>query len=125
MEPYLKNVIFGFQKTPENIYDWKDINIQGGWGDTIIDLSNTVLPKGEAVILIRHLIGNIQILVPYETELSVHHSVLLGSTMILKKEIPSSFNQTMYYYTPEYETAEQKIKIVTSIISGDLEVKRI
>jgi lia operon protein LiaF len=42
-EPLFKNVLFGHQKTPEQGYEWKDINIQGGIGDAVIDLSYTAL----------------------------------------------------------------------------------
>ena len=34
----LQNVWFGRQQTPDHVYEWNDINIQGGIGDTVIDL---------------------------------------------------------------------------------------
>lgn len=58
-KPRWNNSFFSSQKTPERVYEWEDINIQGGISDVVIDLSYTVLPKGEAVIVIRHLIGNV------------------------------------------------------------------
>lgn len=124
-ENLFKNYLFGLQKTPEHVYEWNDINIVSGIGDTIIDLSNTVLPQGESVIAIRHFIGKVQILVPYEVEVSILHSVIAGRATIFQHEEMKPFNQTLSFHTPDYEFAQQKIKIVTSIISGDLEVKRI
>lgn len=124
-QPLFENVLFGQQKTAEEVYEWNDVNIQNGIGDTTIDLSYTVLPKEEAVIFIRHFIGNVQIYVPYEVEVSVIHSVIAGSTTIFQHSESKIFNQTLFYKTPEYEHAGQKIKIVTSMIIGDLEVKRI
>ncbi|WP_025027237.1 cell wall-active antibiotics response protein LiaF [Caldalkalibacillus mannanilyticus] len=124
-EPLFTNKLLGVQRTPDHVYEWNDISIQGGIGDTIIDLSYTVLPKGESVISIRHMIGRIQILVPYEVEVSVHHSTIFGKTTVLQYEDNQYFNQTFHIQTPEYDQAEQKIKIMTSILSGDLEVKRI
>jgi lia operon protein LiaF len=120
-----KNLLYGRQKTPEEIYEWHDINIQTGIGDTRIDLSNTVLPKGEAVISIRNFIGNIQILIPYDIEVTVSHSVLTGTTIIFEEDHEKLFNQTLIYRTENYEGAVQKIKIVTSMGIGRLEVKRI
>ncbi|RFU62412.1 cell wall-active antibiotics response protein LiaF [Peribacillus glennii] len=130
-EPMLKkdhifeNRLFGRQKTPEYIYEWNDINIQGGIGDTVVDLSNTILPKGEAVISIRSFIGKIQILVPYDIEVSIHHSVFAGKADIFRHQEKMAFNQIISYQTAGYEKAGQKVKIITSQITGDLEVSRI
>lgn len=124
-QKWFKNKLFGAQKTPDHSYTWDDVNIQCGISDTTIDLSYTVLPKGEATIFIRNVIGNIQILVPYEVELSVQHSVMVGSTNILEHEEKSIFNQTVHFHTENYKEATQKVKIVTSIFVGSLEVKRI
>lgn len=124
-KPLFENLFLGQQKTPPGVYEWNDVNIQAGIGDTIIDLSYTMLPKGETVIFIRNLIGNVQILVPYEYEASVQHSCLVGSAAVFENHEPRMFNQTFQLRTPGYEQAEQKVKIVTSLIVGNLEVSRI
>ena len=124
-EPLFKNMMFGEQKTVEHTYEWNDVNIQTGVGDTVIDLSYTVLPKGETVIFIRNLIGNIQILVPYDVEISVHHSVLVGSVHVLDFQGSRQFNQNIHVQTANYDKQEQKIHIFTSLIVGNLEVRRI
>jgi lia operon protein LiaF len=124
-KPLFQNTIFGQQRTPDHVYEWNDINIQTGVGDSVIDLSYTVLPKGETVIFIRNFIGNIQIFVPYDYEVSVHHSVLAGSTSVFEYQESKMFNQVFHLQTPDYEKAEQKIKIFTSVLIGDIEVKRI
>lgn len=120
-----KNILFGRQRTSEDIYEWHDINIHVGLGDSRIDLSNTVLPKGESVILIRNFIGNIQILVPYDIEVSVSHSVIAGTTNIFDSTSEKMYNQTVAYRTENYDESLQKIKIITSMGMGRLEVKRI
>ncbi|RSK50676.1 cell wall-active antibiotics response protein [Bacillus canaveralius] len=124
-KPLFDNVLFGQQKTPERVYEWNDINIQAGFGDTVIDLSYTVLPPGETVVFIRNFIGNVQILVPYDLEVSIHHSVIAGSIKVFNFQEPKAFNRTFLLQTPGYETQEQKIKIFTSLIVGDVEVKRV
>lgn len=124
-EPMFKNVMFGDQKTPEHTYEWEDINIQTWIGDTVIDLSYTVLPKGETVIFIRNIIGKVQILVPYDIEVSVNHSVMVGNVDILHFHGSKMFNQNIHVQTADYETPEQKIKIITSVMVGDIEVRRI
>lgn len=124
-KPLFENVLFGQQKTPIEVFEWNDINIQAGVGDTMIDLSYTVFPKGETVIFIRNVIGNIHILIPYEMEVSISHSVLAGSTTIFEFQDSKIFNKVYHLKTFEYEKAEQKIKIFTSLVVGNLEVSRI
>ncbi|WP_342429856.1 cell wall-active antibiotics response protein LiaF [Neobacillus sp. FSL H8-0543] len=124
-KPLFENIMFGGQKTPVGVYEWNDINIQSGIGDTIIDLSYTVLPKGETVIFIRNIIGNIQIQIPYEIEVSVHHSCIVGSTTVLENHQSQVFNQVFHLKTSGYDSAEQKVKIFSSLLVGNLEVTRI
>ncbi|CAG9607229.1 cell wall-active antibiotics response protein LiaF [Pseudoneobacillus rhizosphaerae] len=124
-KPLFRNILFGQQRTPNHVYEWNDINIQSGVGDSIIDLSYTVIPKGETVIYIRKFIGNIQIFVPYDYEVSVQHSVLLGTTTVFDFHEAKMLNQVFHLQTPDYEKADQKVKIITSVLLGDIEVKRI
>lgn len=124
-ESLFSNQLFGQQKTPEQGYEWSDINIQAGIGDTIIDFSYTVLPKGETVIFIRNFVGNIHVLVPYDVEVSVNHSVVAGATDIFDIQETKIFNQSVHIQTPGFNQAEQRIKIFTSMLVGDLEVKRV
>lgn len=124
-KPLFENILLGQQKTPQGVYEWNDVNIQAGIGDTIIDLSYTMLPKGETVIFIRNLIGNIQILVPYDVEVTVHHSSIVGKTKVFDNHNSKMFNQVFLVKTPGYEGAEQKVKIFTSLIVGNIEVSRI
>lgn len=124
-EPLFENIVLGQQKTPTGAYEWNDVNIQAGIGDTIIDLSFTMLPKGETVIFIRNLIGNIQILVPYDIDVSIQHSCIVGSSTVFEEHDSKLFNRVLHLKTPGYDTAEHKVKIFTSLVVGNLEVSRI
>ncbi len=124
-KPLLQNKWSGRQKTHDHVYEWNDINIQAGFGETIIDLSYTVLPKGESVIMIRNFVGKVQILIPYELEVNIQHSAMIGSATLLQHEEPGVFNQVLSYKTNGYDDATEKVKLVTSMFAGDLEVKRV
>lgn len=124
VKPYFRNRIFGDQYTSGSSYHWTDVNIHSGFGDRVLDLSNTVLPD-QAHISIRHFVGNIIIYVPYEIEVSVHHSSIFGRASILGKHHEKLLNDTLSYRTENYDELYPRVKIVTSILSGDLEVKRI
>ena len=101
------------------------MNIQAGIGDTVIDLSYTVLPKDETVIFIRNVMGKVTIMIPYDVEVSVNHSVFFGSVRILDFKESSLMNRLIKVETADYEQANQKVKIFTSMMIGDIEVKRV
>ena len=126
MDYLFKNKWFGKQKTPDTVYEWNDINIQNGIGNIVIDLSQTILPKGDAIISIRSLVGNMQILVPYGVEVFIHHSVIAGRTRVFENRLEEQlFNQIISYKTPGFDEAKQKVHITTAVIVGDLEVRRV
>jgi len=123
--PLFKNRLFGHQETPPHVYEWNDVNIQTGIGDSVIDLSLTVLPKGETVVFIRNIIGNVKVFVPYDLEVTVRHSAVVGSAEVFEHQSGSVVNQSLFLQTPGYDEAEQKVKIFTSMVIGNIEVKRI
>ncbi|ARI75925.1 cell wall-active antibiotics response protein LiaF [Halobacillus mangrovi] len=124
-EPILRQKFFGDQSTPDRSYQWQDVNIHGGFGDRVIDLSQTVLPQDEAVISIRHIVGNLIIYVPYEVEVSINHSAVIGRVSIFQYKKSNVLNQVVSYRTQDYVTKKPRVKIITSLLSGDIEVKRI
>ncbi|UII56480.1 cell wall-active antibiotics response protein LiaF [Cytobacillus spongiae] len=124
-KPLFENFLFGEKKTPDYVYEWNDINIQAGIGDTVIDLGYTVLPKGETVIFIRNFVGKVQVYVPYDLEVCVNHSVIAGTTTVFDYHQSNMINQNLHIQTAGFDRATQKIKIFTSFFVGDLEVKRV
>lgn len=124
IEPFFKNMLVGKMRHLEDVYELDDINIQFGLGDIYIDLSNTMIPVGETVILIRGLVGNIRLDVPYDIELSMHTSMLVGKTNLFN-ESQHVFNVTQKYRTAEYKTATRKVKVVTSVFISDIEVRNV
>jgi len=122
IDPYFKNKIVGqFRSIPEN-YAVEDINIQTGFGDVSIDLLNTIIPAGETVILIRGVIGNIYLDIPSDVGLSVQMSLFAGKMKLLQ-DSKTVFNQTQKFQTADYKSSARKVKIVTSLLVGDIEVK--
>ena len=122
---FFKNSFSGNDQSTRQVYEWEDINIQSGFGDIVIDLSNTVLPSGENFISVRNIAGTIRVLVPYEMEVMVLHSVIYGSVSILDNQDQRAFNETVQYHTALYDESSHKIKILTATVAGKLEVKRI
>lgn len=125
MNPLLNQLLYGDEQTKTHAYQWHDITIHGGIGNRVIDISNTVLPNDTAVINIRHGIGNITIYIPYDIDFMIHHSAIFGRAYILHKRHFQLLNQQLSYKTEHYDQANTKVKIITSLLSGNIEVKRI
>jgi len=122
--PLFNHRFFGPERTAEPVYEWHDVNIYSVYGNKKIDLTRTVLPNDTAIIAIRQLIGDIEIHVPYEVEVSIHHSSVFGRAHIFGDHHGRLMNQALYYQTENYQTSGPRVKIITSLFSGDIEVKR-
>ncbi|HEO8419565.1 cell wall-active antibiotics response protein LiaF [Niallia sp. FSL W8-0635] len=130
-EPILKkkalftNSFYNRNITPDHVYEWNDINIQCGITNTMVDLSYTVLPEGETVIMIKNIVGDVKLYIPYDMEISINHSILFGSYQIFGEVEENVWNQNVSIRTAHFDHAETRVKIFTSFIAGSLEVKRI
>lgn len=121
----LPQQLFAKRESPNHPYAWDDVHIVGIVGDTVIDLTEAFLPDDEdSVISIRHGFGNITIYVPYELEVSIQHSTLLGEVNIFNKNYGFVVNQTIAIKTENFHETKERLKIITSILSGSLEVVR-
>ena len=121
IDPYFKNKLIGEYRNFKQSYVIEDINIQTGFGDVQIDLSDTMIPQGETVILIRGGVGNVDLNVPPDVGLSVQMSLLCGK-MNLLNDSKTAFNMTQKYQSVDYKNSSRKIKIVISLLIGDIEV---
>jgi lia operon protein LiaF len=124
VEPFVSNMLVGHIRMIDNVYELQDINIHYGIGDIHIDLSLTVLPEGETVILLRGIIGDIRIYVPYDSDVSIQNAVLIGKLNVLGHQ-EQGFNHSYTLRTENYHQATRKIKIVSSLLIGDIEVRNI
>jgi len=124
VEPFFKNMFFGEMRSLDDVYELDDINIQYGFGDVHLDLSYAMISEGETVILIRGLVGKVQLYVPYDVELCIHTSALIGKINLLDNK-KNLFNATHKFQTRGYKTATRKIKVITSLLIGDIEVRNI
>jgi predicted membrane protein len=120
-----KTTFFGDETIGQNEkYEWDDININVGIGDTIIDLGNTLLPKEESIILVRKVIGRTRILVPMDVGVHIIHSTCVGK-MTFDGESFELKNETMNIYSDGFDEATRHIKIATDVLIGNLEVIRV
>ncbi len=117
--PWIGNQRFG-----NDTYEWNDINISIVYGDTIIDLGNTLLPKEDNVVIVRKGFGKTRILVPTGVGVMLEHSAMIGEAQF-ENEHYRLKNESIKVFSDEYDQAVRKLKIVTSTLLGDIEVIRI
>ena len=108
-------------KSTESIYSWEDVNFSKLIGDSIFDLGNTLLPREQNIILIRQGIGNIKVLIPEGTAVAIDFSVLVGN-LIVDGTKHDLLNENLVWYSDNYQTQTRKVKIVTNLLVGELEV---
>ncbi|WP_461213222.1 cell wall-active antibiotics response protein LiaF [Lacticaseibacillus sp. GG6-2] len=112
---------FGDTAIGQTQYEWDDINMTVAAGDTIIDLGNTYLPKGENVIVIRKGFGKTRVLIPVGVGVAIEHSAVIGNLSVNGEEIQMK-NETMQYYSDDYDTASRRVHLLTNVLVGDVEV---
>lgn len=111
----------GHQTIGQSIFEWDDINLLVLMGDTIVDLGNTFLPKSESYIVIRKGFGKTRILVPSGIGIMIEHSTIKGKILFEAEEL-SLVNESVKIYSKDYDNHTRKLKIITSVGVGDLEV---
>lgn len=112
---------FGEEKNDDDIYEWEDINYTKVAGTSVIDLGNTIVPKGDNTVLIRKGFGNVKILVPEEVAVSLDISVFLGRVCIGEDELTLN-NEVIKYRADRYDHASRRLKVVTNVLVGQVEV---
>lgn len=122
----IQNKLFSSQSTPFQAYEWQDVHVQSFYGDYVIDVTETVLPKGTSLISIRQSLGKVTIHVPYEIPVRIHYTTVIGEARILSRGVQRLWNQTVLvkdgYLEEVSHPAELLITVSTWI--GDVEVIR-
>ncbi|WP_088040980.1 cell wall-active antibiotics response protein LiaF [Bacillus sp. EAC] len=117
----ISNRFFSNVRLKNDGIELDDVDYYFGIGDIVIDLSESFIPEGETVLVLNGIIGNITLYVPYDLEISIHHATLFGKINILKNEI-KGLNKNCKFTTNDYKEATRKLKIVTSLAVGNIEV---
>ena len=108
-------------ETEDDIYSWEDVNFTKLIGNTVFDLGNTILPKDSNVMLIRKGIGKTKILVPEGVAISLNISMLIGDVRIGGEEVELK-NETFHWETENYHENMRKIKLISNVLIGEVEV---
>ncbi|MBO9128330.1 cell wall-active antibiotics response protein LiaF [Bacillus sp. 165] len=121
-QPFMSNFLVGNHRIIDQIYELQDVNIRYGLGDVQIDFTMAMIPEGETVIVLHGLVGNIRLFIPYDVEVSLNTSVLFGNITMFGHQA-GGFNKNIVLKTEQYGEASRRIKIISSLLVGDTEVR--
>nr|WP_161798271.1 cell wall-active antibiotics response protein LiaF [Aneurinibacillus tyrosinisolvens] len=102
-------------------WDLHDMNIWHGIGDVKIDLSRAHINEGETIIIINGWIGDIDIYVPYDLDISLTASVNFGDIDVFGNK-QGGINRSMTLSTSGYRESGKRVRIVVSLLIGDIDV---
>ena len=122
----IQNKLFTSQSTPFQAYEWQDVHVQSFYGDYMIDVTETVLPKGTSLISIRQSLGKVTIYVPYEIPVRIHYTTVIGEAHILSRGARRLWNQTVLVKDGYSEKVSHSAELVITVSTwiGDIEVIR-
>lgn len=105
----------------DDSYTFQDIHDTSLIGDTIINLAQTILPDTPSVIVLHKGFGDIRILVPLEVGVSLSTHTLYGNVFFENEDYQLK-NAKLTMFSNNYATATKKLKIVTTVYIGNVEV---
>ncbi len=90
-------------------------------GDARFDLTHAQLPVGETVIRLNGFIGDVDITMPPDLGLLVSASGLIVNVRTPREKM-ERFLSPAETASPNYATAERKLRIITAFLIGDLDI---
>ena len=91
------------------------------FGSVKVDLSSIQLAEGEQMLELSTTFGDIKVTAPTGIPLMIMSSNTAGDMKVFEEK-RSGFKQEIVFQTPDYDTAETRLKIMTSQVFGDLKV---
>lgn len=113
--------MFDSRDENKNIYEWDDINLVYFGGNSIIDLGNTILPSGENIVMIRKVFGRTRVIIPKGLGLRLNVSAISGQVAFESQQYPLR-GDNFQWTSPGYSETDRKLKVLITIVTGDIEV---
>ncbi|RAV19211.1 cell wall-active antibiotics response protein LiaF [Paenibacillus contaminans] len=100
----------------------KNMSVWNIIGEVNMDLSLAIPEQKESVVILQGIIGDIDIVVPEDMGVSVQSSLMFGQVDVAREKEAGLLNKVAWQ-SPNYETSEQKVKLIVSYIVGDVDIK--
>ena len=117
---FIKQKWFGEQRTPVYVYKWEDVQIQHGIGDIHIDMTKAANIKETNTIVVRHILGKVQVIVPLNYNIDLHAAAFYGTAYLEQQSYKIENNHIQV----EEKTKEDNytVNVYVSTFIGDVEV---
>lgn len=103
-------------------FELYDMKINNGLGDVKIDLSQAIIAHGDTTIEIFAGLGDVQLYVPYDLDVYVQASVLIGTLDVLNYK-QSGFTRRTQTKSAGYNEATKRVNILVTLGIGDVDVR--
>lgn len=117
---FIKQKWFGEQRTPVYVYKWEDVQIQHGIGDIHIDMTKAANIKETNTIVVCHILGKVQVIVPLNYNINLHAAAFYGTAYLEQQSYKIENNHIQV----EEKTKEDNytVNVYVSTFIGDVEV---
>lgn len=121
LTPKKKHTLIGSCLLTGPRWELRDLDIWHGIGEVKIDLSRANIPDNKSTIIINGWIGDVDIFVPYDLEVSIIARVSVGEIKIFGNK-ESGVNQSTAVETNGYRQEVKRVEIVVNLFVGDIDV---
>ncbi|MFT9848124.1 cell wall-active antibiotics response protein LiaF [Aneurinibacillus sp. REN35] len=119
--PQHKHSLIGNLFLTGSRWELQNMNVWHGIGDVKIDLSRAHIPDGETVIIINGWIGDVDVYVPYDLAISLTATINLGDIDVFGNK-QGGINRSMTLSTSGYKDSSKRVRLVVSLLIGDIDV---
>lgn len=109
------------QHQGKETFSWKNFQYYSVYGDSLIDLTNTIVPRKTNVIGIHKVVGNIKIIVPTGTGVSLHVNSYRTTLRWQGKQYALQ-NEKFILENEDYQENPRKIHLIITQGWGNIEV---
>jgi predicted membrane protein len=113
--------VFGDFKVNVESKNFKGGSVSTVFGGGHIDLSKAGIAEGEHWLRVSGVFGDVTITLPEGCACSVTGNVLFGDLRIFDEK-KSGFSSDLYYVSPGYDTARNKLRLSLSQVFGNITV---
>ncbi|EOS58679.1 MULTISPECIES: cell wall-active antibiotics response protein LiaF [Paenibacillus] len=91
-------------------------------GELDIDLSLAMMEGGQNVLMFQGIVGDVDLVIPEDYGVEIEAFVLFGQIDFSHDKETGMLNR-LYWKSPNYETRDQKVKIIISYLVGDVDIR--
>jgi len=111
-------------KRDKEPWELKNTSMWNVVGEIYMDLSLVILDQKETTIVLQGVLGDVDIIVPEFIGVSVNASALVGQIKAGSEKETGLVNKVVWQ-SSNYETCDQKVKLLVSYVVGDIDIKMV